>query len=249
MRPPRLKRRRQADSTEIECRASCRSSPKGEQARLLEELTYLNLDEIRGFCSRDSWRRSESAVQCSGTFSQCSYDRRPWDAARHLCELSRPLRRGVSLLRAAPGRQGFAVGAARGRPQSEYPAGLEGQDPARAHRHWRHHPDGRGHSDRRADAQRLLDAHVGYRIGRGALLRGADRRRRDLHEDGKDAFRQSLRDAARSVRRVLDAPPSAEVNEGPASVDGYFSASHLIAWSAMSGGTACPPSNSLHVTS
>ena len=38
-----------------------------------------------------------------------------------------------------------------------------------------------------------------------ALLIG---RRRDLHEDGKDALRQSLRDAARQVRHVVDAAAS-----------------------------------------
>ena len=32
-------------------------------------------------------------------------------------------------------------------------------------------------------------------------------------------------------------------------VDRYFAASHVIACPAMSGGTACPPSNSLNVTS
>src|SRR5262245_46990821 len=61
------------------------------------------------------------------------------------------------------------------------------------------------------DAERVPLSHAGQRRGSGKDLRAAVRWRADLHADGRDILRASLRDASRPIRYIVDAVARASV--------------------------------------
>jgi hypothetical protein len=80
----------------------------------------------------------------------------------------------------------------------------EGRRSARAHFHRRHRTDGGRHSQRAADAKRVLVARRRQRCRSRTDFFGTGGRWRRIHADTGDVFRQSIRPASRPVRHQLD---------------------------------------------